>query len=45
MHISWEKLILVYQNKSKRGPYSTVHFEEPLEIERDSEEILAIQND
>ena len=36
---------MIYQNRGKGGPYSMRHFETLLEIERESEEIYAINND
>ena len=36
---------VIYQNRGKRNPYSVRHFETLLEIERESEEIYAINND
>ena len=40
-----KKLIHVYQNRDKKYPYSSVHFENKLELERENEEIFSIQND
>ena len=40
-----KRLIHVYQNRDKKYPYSGVHFEKILELERETEEIFAIQND
>ena len=36
---------VIYQNRGKRNIYSIRHFETLLEIERESEEIYAINND
>ena len=36
---------LIYQNRGKGNLYSITHFEILMEIEREAEEIFAIQND
>ena len=36
---------LIYQQRGKRNHCSVIHFERLMEIERESEEIYAIQND
>ena len=36
---------VIYQNRAKRNLYSMRHFETLLELERESEEIYAINND
>ena len=37
--------IMIYQNRDKRVLYLIVHFERLLEIEREAEEMFAIQSD
>ena len=36
---------VIYQYRDNRNPYSMRHFERLLEIERESEEIYALNND
>ena len=36
---------LIHKNRSKRNTYSIVHYERLIEIERESEEICAMQYD
>ena len=36
---------LIYQNRENRAPYSMIHFKRMLELERESEETYALNND